>query len=92
MQAAPPWAKMAALDGVDVSADLQQIEVPVLALLGATGRMGAERSGTARALDELRSLVPRAEVAIVPGGGGTYCMLEQPDATLDALLAFLARL
>lgn len=60
-------------------------------LLGATGR-GAERSGTARALEELRSLVPRAEVAIVPAGGGTYCMIEQPDATLDALLPFLARL
>ena len=85
-------AILGALDGIDVSDDLQRIEVPVLALLGATGRMGAERSGTARALEELRSLVPRAEVAIVPGGGGTYCMLEQPDATLDALLAFLAGL
>jgi len=85
-------AILGALDGIDVSDDLRRIEVPVLALLGATGRMGAERSGTARALDELRSLVPRAEVAIVPGGGGTYCMLEQPDATLDALLEFMARI
>lgn len=85
-------AILGAFDGVDVSDDLRRTTVPVLALLGATGRMGAERSGTARAVAELQSLVPHAEVAVIPAGGGTYCMIEQPEATLAALEAFLGRL
>jgi pimeloyl-ACP methyl ester carboxylesterase len=85
-------AILAALDGIDVSDDLRRISVPVLALLGASGRMGAEQGGTARSIEELRSLVSHAEVAIVPGGGGTYCMIEQPQATVAALDAFIDRL
>ncbi len=82
-------AILAALDGIDISHDLSQMSIPVMALLGATGRMGAERRGTSRSIDEFRQLVPHGIVELVPEGGGTYCMIEQPAATVAALDAFI---
>jgi pimeloyl-ACP methyl ester carboxylesterase len=66
-----------------------RLEVPTLVLIGETGRMGIETKGTRKATDAFRELVPHAELATVPAGGGTYCMIEQPTATANALTSWI---
>lgn len=85
-------AILGAFDGIDISDDLAVVTVPAMALLGATGRMGAERSGTTRSVEEFRRLVAHGEVRIVPGGGGTYCMIENPADTIATLDDFISGL
>ncbi|MDH4144162.1 MAG: alpha/beta hydrolase [Acidimicrobiia bacterium] len=85
---------LAVLADVDVTSELAALasrELPVLLLIGDSGRMGLETSGTRRAVERVRDLVPAAELAVVADAGGTYCMIERPRAALDALLPWLER-
>lgn len=67
-------------------------KVPTLVLIGETGRMGIETRGTRRATDSFCDLVPHSELATIPAGGGTYCMIEQPEACADALTSWVSTL
>ena len=77
---------IAGLEPVEaLAAELAQLRVPVLVIVGANDRSSLASS---RALSEL---LPDAELAIVPGAGHVV-NLAQPDAFNQALLRFLERL
>ena len=63
---------------------LDEIECPVLVLVG---EHDAKFTGLGRRLVEG---LPRAELVVVPGAGHSV-HLEQPDATVDAIAAWLDR-
>jgi pimeloyl-ACP methyl ester carboxylesterase len=77
------------LSDIDLTGDVAKLRMPVLLLVGGSGRNGASAPHVARAITDFRELAPGAELAVIPRAGGTLPMLEQPEATVEALLRFL---
>jgi pimeloyl-ACP methyl ester carboxylesterase len=73
----------------DVGADLERLKMPVLMLLGESGILGSGR--LQNTINEVKKRCPQAELATIPKAGGTYCVIEEPEATAAAAMAFLAR-
>jgi aminoacrylate hydrolase len=84
-------ATMAIVAGNDFTSDLRRIAVPTLVLMGASGNLGYAAPGNRALADEFLRLVPHASLCVVPGGG-TYCMIEQPESTAQALIDWVAAL
>jgi pimeloyl-ACP methyl ester carboxylesterase len=82
-------ATMAIVAGNDFSSDLGKIRVPTLVLMGESGNLGYEAPGNKALADEFLRRVPHAQLVRIPRGGGTYCMIEEPDATANAVLEFV---
>ena len=77
----------------DLTSDLERIadaDIPVLLLAGNAGPVGVDAGPIKAQLDEFHRRVPRARAQIVPGTGGTYCVLEDAEACLAAARSFLA--
>jgi 3-oxoadipate enol-lactonase len=85
-------ATMAIVAGNDFTADLVKLKVPTLVLMGESGNLGYEMPGNRALADEFLRLVPQATLKRIPAGGGTYCMIEQPVATAEAVLEFMRTL
>ena len=85
-------ATMAILSSNDLSADLDKLKVPTLLLLGESGNLGYANPGNRALADEFLRLVPHAMLKVIPRSGGTYCMVEAPEATAAAVLEFAATL
>jgi pimeloyl-ACP methyl ester carboxylesterase len=85
-------ATMAIVAGNDFSSELGKIKVPTLLLMGASGNLGYDSPGNRALADEFQRLMPHAKLAVIPRGGGTYCMIEQPEATVAAVREFVASL
>lgn len=68
-------------DGLAAAA---KVRCPTLVVAGAADRMTPAREG-----EKLAQAIRGAQLATLPGSGHMM-MVEQPDATLDALVAFLA--
>ncbi len=77
--------------GLDLTGDVKALQMPILLLMGGSGIMGASGSRIAEAAESFRALAPQAETAIIPDGGGTYCMIEEPEATAPVVMDFLTR-
>ena len=73
----------------DFTADLDKITVPTLLLMGQSGHLGYDAPGNRALADEFCERVAHAEQAIIPGGGGTYCMIEVPVPTAQAVIDFV---
>jgi pimeloyl-ACP methyl ester carboxylesterase len=82
-------ATMAIVAGNDFTADLGRIKVPTLVLMGESGNLGYEAPGNRALADEFLRHVPHATLERIPRGGGTYCMIEEPEATAAAVLRFV---
>jgi len=78
--------------GNDFTSDLSKIKVPCLLLLGESGQLGYASPGTRELADEFMKNVPHADLKTIPEGGGTYCMIEQPDKTAEAIIEFFGGL
>ena len=81
-----------AIAETDLSADLDRLaaaELPVLLLGGGEGPVGLDAPAIRSQLDEFLDLVPTARPHLVGDAGGTYCVLEEPQACVDAVRAFL---
>jgi len=85
-------ATMAIVAGNDFSSDLAKLRVPTLVLMGQSGNLGYDAAGNRALADEFLRRVPHAELAVIPRGGGTYCMIEEPVATAAAATAFIRSL
>ena len=78
------YRDLAACDAYgDAEALAPKITAPSLLVLGAEDRMTPARAGR-----KLAAAIPEARVTVIPDCGHMM-MTEQPDATLDALKAFL---
>jgi pimeloyl-ACP methyl ester carboxylesterase len=62
-----------------------RVACPTLVIAGSEDRMTPAKAGAA-----LAEALPGAELTILPGAGHMM-MVEQPDETLDALIAWLGR-
>jgi pimeloyl-ACP methyl ester carboxylesterase len=82
-------ATMAIVAGNDFSSDLGKIRVPTLVLMGDSGNLGYEAPGNRALAEEFLRRVPHATLARIPRGGGTYCMIEEPEATAKSVLEFV---
>jgi len=81
-------ATLAIVSASDLSADLDRIKVPTLLLLGESGTLGYASAGNRALADEFSRRVPHALLKVIPGSGGTYCMVEAPEATAAAVIEF----
>jgi pimeloyl-ACP methyl ester carboxylesterase len=85
-------ATMAIVAGNDFTADLARIRVPTLVLMGESGNLGYEMPGNRALAEEFLRHVPQATLERIPRGGGTYCMIEEPEATAAAVLRWIRAL
>jgi pimeloyl-ACP methyl ester carboxylesterase len=69
-------------DGLDAAA---KVRCPTLVIAGAADRMTPARHGA-----RLAEAIEQARLVTLPACGHMM-MVEQPDATLDALVAFLGK-
>ncbi len=76
----------------DFSSDLDKITVPTLLLMGESGQLGYNSPGTRALADEFMGRIKHAELKTIPGGGGTYCMIEKPRETAAAIVEFIKQL
>jgi len=82
-------ATMDIVAGNDFTSELAKIKVPTLLLMGQSGNLGYDAPGNRALADEFLRHVPHAELAVIPRGGGTYCMIEEPEATAQAVIRFV---
>ncbi len=82
-------ATMAIVSGNDFTSDLAKIKVPALVLMGESGNLGYKSPGSRALAEEFMRHVPQAKLALIPRGGGTYCMIEEPKATAVAAAEFI---
>jgi pimeloyl-ACP methyl ester carboxylesterase len=85
-------ATMAIVAGNDFTSDLDKIKVPTLLLMGESGNLGYAAPGNRALADQFLERVPHAKLEVIPRGGGTYCMIEEPQATAEAALRFVRSL
>jgi pimeloyl-ACP methyl ester carboxylesterase len=83
---------MAIVAGNDFTSELRKIKVPTLLLMGESGNLGYNAPGNRALADEFLREVPHAKLKLIPRGGGTYCMIEQPRATGEAVIEFMRSL
>jgi 3-oxoadipate enol-lactonase len=74
---------------IDLSSDVGKIRVPVLLLLGDSGKLGGKSAAVQEAVQLFQKLCPHSQVVQIKDGGGTYCMIEQPRETAQAVSRFL---
>jgi pimeloyl-ACP methyl ester carboxylesterase len=72
----------------DGSWDLANARCPVTILAGTDGPLGLDGDWGKGAVAEVQALQPRARVTAVPGGGGTYFVVEKPEESAAAFLAW----
>jgi len=82
-------ATMAIVAGNDFTSELAKLTMPTLVLMGQSGNLGYDAPGNRALADEFQRRVPHAKLAVIPRGGGTYCMIERPRATAAAVAGFI---
>jgi 3-oxoadipate enol-lactonase len=74
---------------IDLSSDVEKIQVPTLLLCGDSGKLGGKSAAMKEAVRLFQQLCPRSQVAQIKDGGGTYCMIEKPQETAQAVSQFI---
>ena len=68
--------------------DLERIKAPTLLLIGDAGVAGNEANQ--REIELVKSQIPaKVETYLIPGCGGTYFMIEEPEETARVLIDWL---
>jgi len=82
-----------AIAETDLTSDLERIaesDMPVLLLGGDAGPVGLDSPPIRAQLKTFLERLPNAATHVVPGTGGTYCVLEDAAACASAVRSFLA--
>ncbi|MBI3756426.1 MAG: alpha/beta hydrolase [Deltaproteobacteria bacterium] len=77
---------------IDLTSDVEKLTMPVLVLLGDSGKLGGKAAAMKETIPLFQRHCPHSQVVQVKDGGGTYCMIEQPQETARAVSAFIASL
>jgi pimeloyl-ACP methyl ester carboxylesterase len=72
--------------------DLEKITVPTLILLGDSGKLGGKTASMIDVVRVFRMHCPHSQVVQIKDGGGTYCMIEKPQESAQAVSAFIKSL
>jgi pimeloyl-ACP methyl ester carboxylesterase len=73
----------------DFGADVDKLKMPTCLLMGRSGVLGYDNPGNKALADEFIRRAPQTQLTLIPRGGGTYCMIEEPEATARAALDFI---
>lgn len=84
------WKAMHEAFKVDLAEDLPKIEAPQLLLVGDSGPLSKD-SDYGSGWKDVRRLCPQAEVAVVSGAEGTYCVVTHPAEVSNVVIDFLNR-
>jgi len=82
------WRAMHEALKVDLSEDLKKIKAPQLLLVGDSGSLSKD-SDYGSGWKDVLSLCPDAEVVIIRGAEGTYCVVTHPAEVSKAVIQFL---
>lgn len=74
---------------LDLTHEVTRLAAPVMLLLGASGRLGAEAPVVAAAIARFRAACPQASLVAIPAVGGTMAAVEAPETCVEAIRAFL---
>jgi pimeloyl-ACP methyl ester carboxylesterase len=74
---------------LDLSSDVEKLTMPVLVLLGDSGKLGGNTAATAEAVRLFQQHCPQSRVVYVKDGGGTYCMIEKPRESAREVSNFI---
>jgi 3-oxoadipate enol-lactonase len=74
---------------IDLTSDLDKIKVPTLLLLGDSGMLGGNMASVVDLVKLFQLRCPHSQVAYIQDAGGTYCMIEKPQETAQAVIAFI---
>jgi pimeloyl-ACP methyl ester carboxylesterase len=77
---------------IDLTSDLEKLGMPVLILLGDSGKLGGGTAAMKETLQLFQRYCPRSRVVQIKDGGGTYCMIEKPQETAQAVSQFIKSL
>lgn len=75
----------------DLRADVEKLTMPTMLLMGNSGHLGASTPGTAELADVFREKCRNLSECLIENGGGTYCMIEQPEETAKAVVDWVAK-
>jgi pimeloyl-ACP methyl ester carboxylesterase len=73
----------------DFTSDVAKIKCPTLLLMGESGHLGYGEEGNRNLAKEFLTLAPHATLKLIAKGGGTYCMIEEPETTVLAIIEFI---
>lgn len=74
---------------IDLSSDLEKLSMPVLILLGDSGKLGGATAAMRETIQTFQLHCPHSQVVQIRDGGGTYCMIEKPQETAQAVAKFV---
>ena len=77
---------------IDLTSDVEKLAMPVLVLLGDSGKLGGKTAAMKETIQLFQRHCPHSQVAQVKDGGGTYCMIEQPQETARTVSTFIVSL
>ncbi len=77
---------------IDLTSDLEKLAVPVLVLLGDSGKLGGKTAAMAESVRLFQAHCPHSQVVQIKDGGGTYCMIEKPKETAQEVSKFIKSL
>jgi pimeloyl-ACP methyl ester carboxylesterase len=77
---------------IDLTSDLEKHTMPVLVLLGDSGKLGGKTAVMKETIQLFQRHCPHSQAVQVEDGGGTYCMIEKPQDTACAVSAFITSL
>ena len=68
---------------------MEKITVPTLVLLGDSGKLGGKTAAMKDTIQLFQQHCRQSRVVQVKDGGGTYCMIEQPEETAREVSRFI---
>jgi pimeloyl-ACP methyl ester carboxylesterase len=77
---------------IDLSSDVEKIKAPTLLLFGDSGKLGGKSVAIKETMQLFQQLCPHSQVVQIKDGGGTYCMIEKPQETAQAVSQFIKSL
>lgn len=77
---------------LDLSSDVEKLKAPTLLLFGDSGKLGGKSAAMKDAVRLFQRLCPHSQVTQITDGGGTYCMIEKPQETAEAVVKFIREL
>ena len=78
-----------AIYATDLTEEVKTLKMPVLMLLGGSGENGANHPKIKAGLDAFIDLCPQTETKVMDGLGGTYMLIEDPEATVPLFLEWI---
>jgi len=75
----------------DLTSEVAKLTGPTMLLMGNSGQLAADSAGTSELVEIFKSQCPHVEIALIERGGGTYCMIEEPEESAAVVVEWVQR-